>query len=403
MKKTNRRNFVRTMATTAASVSILPFLRGKGETDKVISSFDLHNPLMTDEADKNEFTQNESKGDPVLRAELIKSRWSLERAFKYMERFEIIKGCNYVPAYAHNHSHMWYDLKKFYIEKEIEWAKDIGINSLRLFFSIPDLMLDNQEEKLAKLDWFMDLAGKNGMTIMFTSVASVVDPKFDLKAPNEPVINYRPGIHGGQWKRDGSIDYTRYWPDAKPSVKKFVQDLVGRYKNDQRIIAWDLVNEAYESDIAFMEYMFACAREIDPIQPLTSSWRAPDISDIYSFHNYHRPGAAWNTAWDWRSFDDELELATASGRPMVCTEFMARTIGSTLENTLPYFSKYNINWYFWGLCAGSANYIFPWSYLNWWEGSPVPKDWFHCILYPDGTPYRPEEIELIRSFKFRPL
>lgn len=34
-------------------------------------------------------------------------------------------------------------------------------------------------------------------------------------------------------------------------------------------------------------------------------------------------------------------------------------------------------------------------------GSPQPENWFHYLLYPDGTPYSAEEILAIRNFKFR--
>ena len=93
----------------------------------------------------------------------------------------------------------------------------------------------------------------------------------------------------------------------------------------------------------------------------------------------------------------ELKLAIESGRPLLCTECLARTFGNTFESFLPYFSTYSVGWYIWGLCAGSAQHHFPWA---WPIGSPEPKDWFHCILYPDGTPYREREIELIRTFRY---
>lgn len=84
-------------------------------------------------------------------------------------------------------------------------------------------------------------------------------------------------------------------------------------------------------------------------------------------------------------------------RPVLCTECLARSEGNTLEAILPYFAQYHIGFYFWGLCAGSAQYHYPW---DWPEGAPEPKNWFHCILYPDGTPYREEEILLLRDFRF---
>jgi len=51
----------------------------------------------------------QASGDTQItpeREQLRKSLWSPERALKYMKCFGIIKGCNYVPAYAHSHPHM---------------------------------------------------------------------------------------------------------------------------------------------------------------------------------------------------------------------------------------------------------------------------------------------------------
>ena len=280
--------------------------------------------------------------DPSLREQLRKALWSPERAHKYMKRFGVIRGCNYVPAYGHSHAHMWYDFREDVINRELDWAQEMTINSLRMFVPIY-------------------------------------------------------GVHGGQWYYPGAVYYGNHWPHVKPLFREFWQAFIGRYAHDQRIVAWDMVNEAQPRDRAMLEYSFACAREINPSQPLTSCWQAGDISDIFTFHTYGQPGLP--TPHDSQgSFDREVELAVASGRPALCTEFMARNFGNTLASTLPFFAKHRIGWYFWGLCAGSAQYHFPW---NWPEGSPAPKVWFHCVLYPDGTPYDATELALIRSFKWR--
>jgi hypothetical protein len=57
---------------------------------------------------------------------------------------------------------------------------------------------------------------------------------------------------------------------------------------------------------------------------------------------------------------------------------------------------YAIGWFVWGLCAvGPAQFQFPWG---WPMGSPPPEKWFHCLLYPDGTPYSAQEILDIHQF-----
>ena len=50
-----------------------------------------------------------------------------------------------------------------------------------------------------------------------------------------------------------------------------------------------------------------------------------------------------------------------SGCHALCTECLARTFNNEMEGFLPMYSKEYIGFYVWGLCAGSAQYHFPWA------------------------------------------
>ena len=180
-------------------------------------------------------------------------------------------------------------------------------------------------------------------------------------------------------------------------MKEFVTATLRRYSRDKRIVCWDLWNEPRVEDRPMVEDMFAFAREADPSQPLTATWQGEDLSDVYSFHTYGKPGKPEGPEPGLAPFDEELQRAVDSGRPLLCTECLARTFGNTFEAFLPPFARHKVGWYIWGLCAGSAQHHFPW---RWPVGSPEPKTWFHCVLYPDGTPSREEEIALIKAFRF---
>jgi hypothetical protein len=49
------------------------------------------------------------------------------------------------------------------------------------------------------------------------------------------------------------------------------------------------------------------------------------------------------------------------GRPMICTEYMARTRNSTFETIMPMLQAENIGAINWGLVAGKTNTIFAWD------------------------------------------
>ena len=100
-----------------------------------------------------------------------------------------------------------------------------------------------------------------------------------------------------------------------------MQGVIGAYRYDKRVLAWDLWNEpdnlndsSYKSleppnkmqlVLALLPKVFAWARAVDPLQPLTSGvwkgdWSSPEKlspiekiqleqSDVISFHNYDGP------------------------------------------------------------------------------------------------------------------
>jgi hypothetical protein len=162
---------------------------------------------------------------------------------------------------------------------------------------------------------------------------------------------------------------------------------------------WDLYNEPGNSgygmsSLELLKNVFEWAWFVRPVQPLTSgTWFNNQAyneyvltnSDVISFHNY-------NSA-------DELEKEILEklklGKPLVCTEYMARTRNSTFQSCLPVFKKYKVAAINWGLVAGKSNTIYQW-------GKPIPDGsepelWFHDVFRKDGKPYKQEEIDVIKS------
>ncbi len=156
--------------------------------------------------------------------------------------------------------------------------------------------------------------------------------------------------------------------------------------------------------------VFAWARSAHPSQPLTSGvwegdWssalfhqrggtKADAIarvqllqSDVISFHNYSWP----------EDFQRRVEMLQKYRRPVLCTEYMARGVGSTFDTILPIAKKLRVAAINWGFVAGKSQTNLPWDS---WEKPYVrqpPPVWFHDIFYPDGRAYRPREVDLIRE------
>ena len=336
--------------------------------------------------------------------ELMQARWPIARAEEYMKPYGAIKGVNFVPSYCCSYIEMWHHFREDVIRRELRFAKRGGFNSLRIF--VAACQWESRRELVKQnLDRFLDFCQEYGFTVMLTLQPNTyMLPDNNLSPEEDPfILHFRPSVHDGGWTYKGAqiFDCNGKWQEDRDGIAAFVTDIVSCYAQDKRVTWWDLYNECHEGNVPLQELAFTCARAVNPMQPLTACWRAYDISDVVTFHCYATPGVEVLDpdlpGIHELNFDGETNRAKAQGRPVLCTECLARTFGNELADFLPIYNKEHIGFYIWGLCAGSAQYHFPWG---WPEGSPEPKRWFHCVYYPDGTPYDPSELELIKAYDF---
>jgi hypothetical protein len=153
-----------------------------------------------------------------------------------------------------------------------------------------------------------------------------------------------------------------------------------------------------DAAVPLLKAVFTWARRVDPEQPLTSGlWNDHpmsnhvmlDNSDVVTFHDYDPP----------ERLEAHIKALAETGRPLICTEYMARTRGSLFEGALPVFKKYGVGALNWGLVKGKTNTIFAWDTPL--PGTDEPPVWFHDVFRPDGTAFRPAEVELLRSLTGR--
>jgi len=155
--------------------------------------------------------------------------------------------------------------------------------------------------------------------------------------------------------------------------------------------------------------VFEWARSADPTQPLTSGiwhnshWENLDglnavektqltQSDVISFHDYSWP----------EIFEARAKSLTVYGRPIICTEYMARGAGSTIDTVLPIAKRRNIGMINWGFVVGKTQTDLPWDSWQRPYTSRPPVVWHHELFRADGTPYRAREIEIIKKLSAAP-
>jgi hypothetical protein len=115
-------------------------------------------------------------------------------------------------------------------------------------------------------------------------------------------------------------------------------------------------------------------------------------SDVISFHDYNWP----------ETFEGRIKQLLPYGRPILCTEYMARGNGSTFDGSLPIAKRYNVAAMNWGFVDGRTQTRLPWDS---WQKPYVlaePTIWFHEVFRADGTPYRKAETDLIRRLATAP-
>ena len=343
-------------------------------------------------------------------------RWTVEQANTWYQQQPWLVGSNFIPDNAINQLEMWqsatFDPKE--IDKELGWAEAIGMNTIRVF--LHDLLWQQDADGFKqRLDQFLAICARHHIRPIFVLFDSCWDPNPKL-GPQHPPI---PGVHNSGWVQSPGANVLRD-SSQYPRLKAYVVGVVGAFANDQRVLAWDVWNEpdnAYASSsqelrnkvalvAALLPQVFEWARSVNPSQPLTSGvWEGkPDEwsnatkwtpvqrtqleqSDVISFHNYSWP----------EDFEAHVTALQRLHRPILCTEFMARSVGSTFDTILPIAKKYKVAAINWGLVAGKTQTIYPWES---WQHPYVhtqPPVWFHDIFKADGTPYRERETQLIRE------
>lgn len=342
-----------------------------------------------------------------------RERWTEQQAAEWQRRTPWLVGCNYIPSTAINELEMWqaetFDAAT--IDRELGWAEGLGFNSIRVFLhDIP--WRQDREGFLGRIDQFLAIADRHKIGVMLVLFDGVWDPHPRAGPQRAP----RPHVHNSGWVQSPGAEILGD-PMRHDELEGYVKDVVGRFKDDPRVQVWDVFNEpdnpnrnSYgavelkdkeEKARLLLEKTFAWARDADPSQPLTCGvwvgrWPDPeklrpierlqlDGSDVISFHSYGPLAEARECVSNLRRH----------GRPLLCTEYMARPNGSTFDPILGFFREQRVGAYNWGFVDGKSQTIYPWD--SWQKTyTAEPPVWFHDIFRRDGTPYRPEEVEYIR-------
>ena len=321
--------------------------------------------------------------------------WTKQQANDWYKKQGWLVGADFLPSTAINQLEMWQaeTFDSATIDRELGWAHNIGMNVMRVY--LHDLAWQEDPEGFKnRMNRYLAISTKNQIKTLFTIFDDCWNPDPAIGKQPDP----KPGIHNSGWVRSPSKtvhDDATQWT----YLEKYVKDVLTTFRNDDRVLMWDLYNEpgnsSYnETSMPLLKKVFEWAWAVRPSQPLTAAtwYDNKDFntfqlanSDIITIHNYN----------DADNLEKELKEKAKLGRPIVCSEYMARPRNSRFQTHLPIFKKYNVGAINWGLVSGKSNTIYQWS-------KPIPDGsepelWFHDIFRKDGTPYDKKETEFIKA------
>jgi endo-1,4-beta-mannosidase len=332
----------------------------------------------------------------VQEAVVARERWTVEEANFWYQYWGWLRGSDFIPSTAINQLEMWqaesFDPET--IDRELGYAESIGLNSMRVYLHHGAWLADSTGFK-SRVDQYLGIADKHKISTLFVLFDDCWNPTFKTGKQPDP----KPGIHNSGWVRDPG-DKIHEDTTLIVTLEKYVKDVLNAFRDDKRIVLWDLYNEPGNSgygnkSMPLLKKVFQWGREVNPSQPLSVGVWNKDLVDLNKYQLEHSDVTTYHNYMEPKVHKEWIDSLRTYGRPMICTEYMARTRNSTFQNVMPMLKEENIGAYNWGLVAGKTNTIYAWDTPM--PDGAEPKVWFHDIFRKDGTPYRQEEVDLIKE------
>ena len=315
-------------------------------------------------------------------------------------------GANFIPSTAVNQLEMWQEesFDPVTIRRELFWGASLGMRVMRVY--LHDLL--HQQDApgfLRRIERYLAIAGEFDIRTVFVFFDDCWKDEFSLGKQPEPV---KCGHNSGWVQSPGHrvADDPAQWG----RLEAYVTEVMRHFAHDRRVLAWDLYNEPGngvsgdhehrsgcrgKESLPLLEAVFAWAKAARAEQPYTVGlWNlAPEFdelnraalaqSQVVSFHCYNPP----------EGLAERIDFLRylAEGRPLMCTEYMARRRGSTFAGCLPLLKAKKVTAIHWGLVAGKTNTIYPWG---WQAADGEPEEWFHDVFHTDGRMLYEEEREV---------
>ena len=303
----------------------------------------------------------------------------------HVEQYGSLRGFNYVPSTAFNDIAFWRDYDEGLVERELEFARRLGLNSARIFLSYAVYEHD-RGLFLARLRHFVRAAHDLSISVMpvvWDGCFDESDPRYD-STENKWFAN--PGVH-------------RLGPEFWEAGEAYCADLVDCLKGEPGLLMWDVMNEPLIStwirvsepartertDVIwrFVRHFCGVMRRLDDQHPVTVGVHTPENLtaigadvDVLSFHDYSN---------DREAIRDRiglgLEVARELQKPILLSEMCCLARANPYDVSIEVCGEMGVGWYLWELMIGESRW----------------RD-IHGVVYPDGTVRDPSIVAAIGGF-----
>ena len=199
-----------------------------------------------------------------------------------------------------------------------------------------------------RLAQFVSLAARHRIKPLFVFFDSCWDPlpKPGLSPRRGPGSTTRGWVQSPGAERLDDRDYYR-------TLHDYVTGVMTQFRYDDRVLGWDLWNEPDNMAREYsnversdkLDLSAICSRRcslgaVGRCPPTADQWCLGGLgdrqaqhdrrhpagnSDVITFHSYDKPA----------NFSARIAELAPLGRPMMCTEYLARTRGNTIDEILP--------------------------------------------------------------------
>ena len=286
---------------------------------------------------------------------------------------------------------MWHDYwgRTDIIDRELSYASLYGFNMVQVYLHW--IVWDRHgEDYLKRIDDFLTRAARAGLKVNFIlwDDCGHVEPSLTFADPVPGRHNSQMMMNPSHRIRDSEAELLAH----KDRFRDYVEGVVRRFKDDERIAFWQLYNEGMgpkekyrvgEGDTN-LNRLLGWTREWvkgtgtkTPVTATGGGFYGPKYSDFYTYHSYGT---------------GKQPLPNADGGPEhLCTETLNRPDKGLADCLRDLAGKQN-GFVVWELMVGRDNCRYPWGHP---DGPDEPAVPFHGVVYPDGHPWDVDEVKAL--------